>query len=194
MQYRLVAPVFLQEDIKKSKFLVYASPIQNEADVFTFFEQHRQLAATHHCWAFKIGLNYRFNDDGEPSGTAGKPILSAIETQHCDEVAVLVIRYFGGVKLGTGGLIRAYGGCANRCLKQAQFEPIILRKLFRTSCVYSQWAIIENEIKQKQAIIESLDFSSFSVNIILSLTAEQAFDLALLIKNVTKGQSELNEL
>lgn len=196
MSYKLTEPLFWQEEIKKSKFIVHASPIQNEADAFAFFELQHDSQATHCCWAFKCGQNYRFNDDGEPSGTAGKPILSAIEGQNCDEIAVLVIRYFGGIKLGVGGLMRAYGGSASRCLQQEQahYVPIILRELYQTSCLYSQWAIIENELKNTQAIVESLDFNSFSVDMILSLTSEQALHLSQFVQNVTKGRSELKAL
>ncbi|MFC6616804.1 IMPACT family protein [Deinococcus radiophilus] len=75
--------------------------------------------ATHHCWAYRIGELYRFNDDGEPGGTAGAPILRAIEGQGVQHVMVIVVRYYGGVKLGTGGLVRAYGGAAAECLRTA---------------------------------------------------------------------------
>ena len=80
-----------------------------------FFAANSDPEATHNCWAYKIGQEYRFNDDGEPGGTAGRPILQAIEGQGMDRVAVLVVRWFGGVKLGAGGLVRAYGGCAANC-------------------------------------------------------------------------------
>ena len=73
--------------------------------------------ATHHCWAYRIGPAYRFGDDGEPGGTAGAPILRAIEGQGVDRVMVVVVRFYGGVKLGTGGLARAYGGTAAECLR-----------------------------------------------------------------------------
>ena len=72
-----------------------------------FFAANSDPEATHNCWAYKIGQEYRFNDDGEPGGTAGRPILQAIEGQGMDRVAVLVVRWFGGVKLGAGGLVRA---------------------------------------------------------------------------------------
>ncbi|PNY82849.1 IMPACT family protein [Deinococcus koreensis] len=79
--------------------------------------------ATHHCWAYQIGPLYRFSDDGEPGGTAGAPILRAIQGQGLDHVMVVVVRFYGGVKLGTGGLVRAYGGTAAECLRTAgRFE------------------------------------------------------------------------
>ncbi len=109
-----------REEIRKSRFITLATPISSPADAQAFFEQHSDLNATHNCWAWKLGAQYRSTDDGEPGGTAGRPILAAIEAQDCDQVAVLVIRWYGGIQLGTGGLARAYGGGANKCLQAAE--------------------------------------------------------------------------
>ncbi|NLJ62757.1 MAG: YigZ family protein, partial [Alcaligenaceae bacterium] len=119
MLYQLDDIYHYEEDIKKSRFLAIAAPVQSASDAMAFLEQHSVPDATHNCWAYKIGDEYRFNDDGEPGGTAGRPMLQAIEGQSCDRVVVLVIRWFGGVKLGTGGLVRAYGGVAASCLRLA---------------------------------------------------------------------------
>ncbi|XP_017242331.1 uncharacterized protein LOC108214695 [Daucus carota subsp. sativus] len=108
-----------QMEIKKSKFIAIAAPLFDDSSALTFLSQVRQTRASHNCWAYKVGDQYRSNDDGEPSGTAGKPIYSAIESSGLDRVMVVVIRYFGGIKLGTGGLVRAYGGVASECLRSA---------------------------------------------------------------------------
>ncbi|KAL1823490.1 hypothetical protein ACET3Z_010268 [Daucus carota] len=108
-----------QMEIKKSKFIAIAAPLFDDSSALSFLSQVRQTRATHNCWAYKVGDQYRSNDDGEPSGTAGKPIYSAIESSGLDRVMVVVIRYFGGIKLGTGGLVRAYGGVASECLRSA---------------------------------------------------------------------------
>jgi putative IMPACT (imprinted ancient) family translation regulator len=86
----------------------------------SFIGEIRDPDATHNCWAYRIGPTYRFSDDGEPAGTAGRPILTAIERQGIDHAVVVVTRYFGGIKLGAGGLARAYGGTAAACLRGAQ--------------------------------------------------------------------------
>lgn len=80
-----------REDIRKSRFITLAGPISSAADAMSFIERHSDLAATHNCWAWKLGGQYRSNDDGEPGGTAGRPILAAIEAQDCDQVVVLVM-------------------------------------------------------------------------------------------------------
>ncbi|KAK1303069.1 hypothetical protein QJS10_CPB12g01411 [Acorus calamus] len=108
-----------EKEIKKSRFIAIASPINDEQSAHSFLNEVRDTRATHNCWAYKLGDQYRSNDDGEPSGTAGKPIYSAINSSGIDMVIVVVIRYFGGIKLGTGGLVRAYGGVASDCLKLA---------------------------------------------------------------------------
>ncbi|XP_060970321.1 uncharacterized protein LOC133037320 [Cannabis sativa] len=111
--------VSFEKEIKKSKFIAIAGPISDEQSAFSFLSQVRDPRATHNCWAYKVGDQYRSNDDGEPSGTAGKPIHSAIASSGIDRVMVVVIRYFGGIKLGTGGLVRAYGGVTSECLRNA---------------------------------------------------------------------------
>src|SRR5690606_41573561 len=110
MTYTLSGTAQYEENIKKSRFLALAAPVASALEAMAFFANHHVADATHNCWAYRIGQEYRFNDDGEPGGTAGRPILQAIEGQQCDRVAVLVIRWFGGIKLGSGGLVRAYGG------------------------------------------------------------------------------------
>ncbi|GLU20546.1 hypothetical protein SLE2022_367390 [Rubroshorea leprosula] len=111
--------VTFEKEIKKSKFIAIAGSISNEQSAQSFLSQVRDPRATHNCWAYKVGDQYRSNDDGEPSGTAGKPIHSAIVSSGLDRIMVVVIRHFGGIKLGTGGLVRAYGGVASECLRNA---------------------------------------------------------------------------
>lgn len=110
------------EVIDNSEFLAYARRADSPEEALTFLAELKEKYpdATHHCWAYRIGDLYRFNDDGEPGGTAGAPILRAIEGQGLQHVMVVVVRYYGGVKLGTGGLARAYGGAAAEVLRSAQ--------------------------------------------------------------------------
>ncbi|EPS64789.1 hypothetical protein M569_09990, partial [Genlisea aurea] len=108
-----------EREIKKSKFIAVAASVSDERSAFSFLSEVSDPRATHNCWAYKIGDQSRSNDDGEPSGTAGKPIHSAILSSRLDRIMVVVIRYFGGIKLGTGGLVRAYGGVAAECLRNA---------------------------------------------------------------------------
>ena len=121
----LAQPYRHAEVIENSEFLAYARRADTPEEALAYLAELRAKYpdATHHCWAYRIGELYRFNDDGEPGGTAGAPILRAIEGQGVQHVMVIVVRYYGGVKLGTGGLVRAYGGAAAECLRTApRFE------------------------------------------------------------------------
>lgn len=128
MPFTISSPVQFEEEIKKSRFLAIAAPVDNEQAVKDFLETYKDHSTTHQCWAWKIGHQIRFNDDGEPSGTAGRPILATIEGNELTNVIVLVNRWYGGIKLGTGGLVRAYGGCAGQCLLLAEKVEVIEKK------------------------------------------------------------------
>lgn len=121
-----------EEVIKKSKFLVFAARAKTFDDAMAYLKKVEDLKATHNCWAWKSTTTFRISDDGEPSGTAGRPILTAIEAMQLTDVVVIVTRYFGGVKLGTGGLIRAYHGVAKNALQLAElydYIPVVTLKI-----------------------------------------------------------------
>lgn len=109
---------------KGSKFLAFAYPVSSEEEINVFREQLKKSYhdARHHCFAWRLGANmdrFRVNDDGEPSGSAGKPILGQIQSHDLTNVLIIVVRYFGGTLLGVGGLIRAYRSAASDALDQA---------------------------------------------------------------------------
>ena len=121
----LAGPVDHTLEVKQSRFIAHAAPV-DDADAAAAFMQRVHVAdATHNCWAWRIGDAYRSSDNGEPAGTAGRPILAAIDGQGFDRVAVVVVRWYGGIKLGAGGLVRAYGGCAAECLRTAPRLPLV---------------------------------------------------------------------
>lgn len=121
----LAGPGRYEEVIRRSRFVAHAARVRSEAETLAFYESVADPQATHNCWAWQLDGRQRCNDDGEPGGTAGRPILAAIEGHGLDRVMVVVTRYFGGVKLGVGGLKRAYGGCAARCLDRARSVEIV---------------------------------------------------------------------
>ncbi len=110
---------------KKSKFIAFAIPVKNVEEIKTETEKFRKkyYDARHVCWAYMLGADrkeFRANDDGEPSGTAGKPILGQINSNELTDILVIVVRYFGGIKLGTSGLISAYKGAAVEAIANAE--------------------------------------------------------------------------
>src|SRR5262249_28594097 len=111
-----------RQKIERSEFLGIAFPIASEDEFFAELQriQKQHFDATHHCWAFRLHERSRSSDAGEPSGTAGKPILTAIEGAELFETGIVVVRWYGGVKLGTGGLSRAYRETAAATLRHAK--------------------------------------------------------------------------
>lgn len=177
-----------REEIRKSRFITLAAPISTPADAQAFIEQHSDLAATHNCWAWKIGEQYRSSDDGEPGGTAGRPILAAIEAQDCDQVAVLVIRWYGGIQLGTGGLARAYGGGANKCLQQAPKRLLVSRTELKCSCSFSELALLKLRISEADGLILAEEFTANGVDIRLALGAAQIDSVQSQLADLSRGR------
>lgn len=143
----LAASARIEVEIKRSRFIAHAARVDKLAETLSFYESVADPSASHNCWAWKLDHRYRFNDDGEPASTAGKPIWSSIDGKGLDHVMVVVTRYFGGIKLGVGGLVRAYGGSASRCIDQAgivEIKPTV-------SCV------IEAEFKWTGQLYTALD-------------------------------------
>ncbi|OTQ32909.1 thymidylate synthase [Gilliamella apicola] len=191
MPYTLAIPTELTEEIKKSRFIVNAAPVTSADQAAQFIDTISDPNATHNCWAWKIGQQYRFNDDGEPTSTAGRPILSAIEGQDCDQIVVVVTRYFGGIKLGTGGLIRAYGGSTSHCLQQATLIELIARITLQFHCYYNEWPIIENRLKELDVIIENQEFDAEGVKVSIAITKDNSLILNKNISDITRGRVKI---
>ena len=193
MPFTIASQVTFEEEIKKSRFQAIAVPVANEQDVKDFLEISKDISTTHQCWAWKIGNNVRFNDDGEPSGTAGRPILATIEGNELSYILVLVNRWYGGVKLGTGGLVRAYGGCAGQCLLLAEKIELIEKKKVSFSCQFNEWAIFQYELNQQQIEFQQ-DYTATGVDVIALLQIHQIEPLSLKIQDVTRGREQLKVL
>lgn len=190
MPFTIASQVSFEEDIKKSRFQAIAVPVENEQAVKDFLETHKDLTTTHQCWAWKIGHNVRFNDDGEPSGTAGRPILATIEGNELTNILVLVNRWYGGIKLGTGGLVRAYGGCAGQCLLLAEKIELIEKKKVNFACQFNEWSIFQYELNQQQIEFKQ-DYTATGVQVEALLQIHQIEPLSLKIQDVTRGREQL---
>lgn len=188
----LVSVSTARQEIKKSRFVAFAGPVADEAAAKSFIEEHTDHTAGHNCWAWRVGQNYRFNDDGEPSGTAGKPILSAIDGQSLDGVAVVVTRWFGGILLGSGGLIRAYGGTAALCLRDADKVELIEMTAATITCDFSDLALVQARLAaQPGARIVDQAFTSTGAKLAVSVPASTAEDVARLILDLTSGRATM---
>jgi uncharacterized YigZ family protein len=137
----IAAPAFYLIKEKGSKFYGFAFPVKDENDIKTHLEELRNLhpKATHHCYAWRLGTDghqFRANDDGEPTNTAGKPILGQIDAFEITNCLVVSVRYFGGTKLGVSGLISAYKNSAKETLSKAEILVFELYQPFKISCTY----------------------------------------------------------
>ena len=155
----------VEEIIKKSRFIGIISPCQSEPEALLLLKNlHlRYPDASHIVYAYRIqspdGLICRFHDAGEPSGTAGKPIFQHLEGKQLINLIVVVIRYFGGVKLGAGGLTRAYGNVAKQVIEAADLIDYVEFAELRLSLEYSQLQALEYQLKKLDGSIIGQDFS-----------------------------------
>ena len=186
--HTLSAPAELGVDIRKSRFLVRASPAGSAADAMAFLSAAGDALATHNCWAYRVGQHYRFNDDGEPGGTAGRPILQAIDGQKLDRVAVLVTRWYGGIKLGAGGLARAYGGSAAECLRVAPREPIVERTTVRVDCDFAAVAVVQNRCRDLDVDVLDVQFNAGGARLLLRVATTAVDALRDLVRDLTRGR------
>ncbi len=183
-----------QEEIKKSRFLALAAPVESAEQALAFVREVSDADATHNCWAYRIGQDYRFNDDGEPGGTAGRPILQAIEGQGMDRVVVGVTRWFGGIKLGAGGLVRAYGGTAAECLRRAERVPIVAMARLAVHCDFAELALLKARLKELQAEVEQEVFGADGVQLQLRLPDSHVAEAQLRVSDISRGRSTAKRL
>ncbi|MDH0748077.1 IMPACT family protein [Pseudomonas sp. GD03842] len=188
MPFTLVGPCEFREEIRKSRFITLAAPIVKPSDAQSFIERNSDPNATHNCWAWKLGPQYRSTDDGEPGGTAGRPILAAIEAQDFDQVVVLVIRWYGGIQLGTGGLARAYGGGANKCLQQAARSPLVNRVPLSFECTFSELALVKLRLSELNGLVEEEHFTAVGVELSIAIGPEQITTYQRQLSDISRGR------
>jgi uncharacterized YigZ family protein len=173
---------------KKSKFIAHLMPHHLFDEVMNRLKNEHPKAR-HHVYAYRYLNEFdqiveNSSDDGEPRGTSGKPSLAVLAGNELINTAVIIVRYFGGVKLGTGGLVRAYGDSVNEVIKIAEFfeyEKLIAKTLV---CDYSELSKLEYLLNQESINIKSKEFSS-NIELIIELTNEQFKDIkALLSRNI----------
>lgn len=178
-----------EELIKKSLFVGVCARVHSTEDFNQFLAQHQDLNATHNCWAYRMGDEYRFNDDGEPSGTAGKPILAAIDGAGFNHIAALVIRYYGGIKLGTGGLARAYGGTIAKNLQQAKYTHHVPMQSLDIQLPFEYTQALFNLTADNQGKINQQNFNVEGVHCEVSIPKKHLKSFKSALQNISKGQA-----
>ena len=177
---------------KGSKFYSYAFPLQNEDEVKEIIghlkKEHH--SARHHCYAWRLGtenIRFRANDDGEPSSTAGKPILGQLQSFELTNTLIVVVRYFGGTLLGVSGLINAYRNAASDALNNTEILEKVIEKKYKVSFTYNELNEVMQIIKQKNYNIQSTDFQE-SCSLIFSVRKSEAENAENTFNNLYKVQ------
>ena len=183
--------------VKHSKFIAFCSAVANddEAEAFVKAVKKRYTDATHAPYAYLLGERSersRASDDGEPSGTSGIPILEAIKNSGLTNTAVVVVRYFGGIKLGTGGLARAYADAALAALSAAGKRAFDKCAVFVISCDYGLISTVQNQIYAFNGVVQNADYTGGAVlTVAVPAIKKEAFLVAL--ADATSGRATQEE-
>ncbi|MBC7990556.1 MAG: YigZ family protein, partial [Luteimonas sp.] len=164
------------------------APVTSAEAALAFVAAVSQADATHNCWAYRVGAGYRSSDNGEPAGTAGRPILAAIDGQGMDQVVAVVTRWYGGIKLGVGGLVRAYGGAAAECLRRGERRPLLAMTRLGLACGFADSAEVHAAIAAFDAIKLEERFGADGVHFALYLPAAHADALKLRLRDATRDR------
>jgi uncharacterized YigZ family protein len=195
MPYSIAAPVHFELVIKKSRFIACVQPMPDRAGaqqlVAGLRAQHP--GAAHVCWALLAGGQSAAVDDGEPSGTAGRPMLDVLRHQDLEGVLATVVRYFGGVKLGAGGLVRAYTDSVAQALLQAQKVPIIKLQAMRCTAPYAMEGMVRRELDAAGARLLEVAHGD-EVQFDFSLPVQDAAALRTRLDNAGHGRIGWPEL
>ncbi len=188
----LAAPHELEVEIKKSRFLARAAHVDSPEAADAQREAWSIADATHNCWAWRIGERLRFSDDGEPGGTAGRPILGAIEGQGVDQVLVVVTRWFGGIKLGAGGLVRAYGGTAASCLREAERREIWPTVELRVALPFDGVSALYPLLERFEADRDDEQYTAQGVEVTVRLQTRHQAEFQRALIDATRGKAQVD--
>ncbi|ANE46346.1 hypothetical protein SY83_08715 [Paenibacillus swuensis] len=197
-QYKTVLQQGEQEIIiKKSRFIGQAKPVETEEDALQFIEEikKKHWNATHNCSAYLIGERDQFqkaSDDGEPNGTAGKPILEVMKHQGLKNTVIVVTRYFGGIMLGAGGLVRAYTDGAVAAIEAAGPIEMVLHQEVRVEVEYTWLGKLENELRNRGVRTGETEFTDKVMISCLPL-AEDTDAFCAWMTDLTQGQGALTK-
>ena len=198
MSYRSVfAPSTYEKVIERSRFIADCAHAESEEEARAFLAQvrARHPLATHVCYAFvadKAGNLLRFSDDGEPQGTAGMPILEVLRSKKLRETVLSVTRYFGGIKLGAGGLVRAYAGTAAEALAQADVREYRLCRTLYASVGYELFDALKKFLALHGAAVQGTEYAG-DVTVALSVEEQEAAGLAAAMQDFLAGRVRIRE-
>ena len=182
---------------KKSLFIGYSAIVKNEEEAQKVIKERKKMFsdATHNVYAYVIGDGavFRYSDDGEPQGTSGMPTLNAIRKSGITDVCVVITRYFGGILLGAGGLVRAYSTAASMALEAGGVSVFEEYEEYRAVCHYQDYDKLQNLLSFHDVIIDRTDFTS-EVTVSFAVTSDNAEKLKLNINESFAGKLKIEKL
>ncbi|MCF8570753.1 IMPACT family protein [Gordonia sp. HY002] len=180
--------------IKKSRFIATLAPVASPEEAATLVDRVPSDGANHVCWAYLIGAEphqvSRSSDAGEPAGTAGPPILAALTGRNVVNAAIVVVRYFGGVKLGAGGLIRAYGGSATAVLDAAPLRDAVLSSVIRLTVPVDEAGRVATDLRS-MGVVRSTEYGPVAVEFVVQVPVDAEAGLRDHVLSVTSGAAEI---
>jgi len=195
MEYFSIADIKTCEITEKSsKFIAYAYPVNQLEEIKQIFENLKKNhpKSRHVCCAYRLGFDqnvFRTVDDGEPSGTAGKPILGQIDKLHLTNIAIFVVRYFGGILLGTGGLIKAYKTASQMCLESCAIIEINRLSNFKITCGFAQAQSFLNQLKLFHGKLLEMNTDSLGNELLIEISSKTAAEYFKQIKSILDKNS-----
>ena len=189
--------IAVETEVKKSRFITCLAPAASRAEALEYIQTIRKKYpdANHHCTAFVAGppqgsAAIAFDDDGEPSGTAGKPMLNVLMHKDIGEIVAVVVRYFGGIKLGAGGLVRAYSGAVQAACEQLPLTRRVSLREGALSCDYAQEQMVRHILEQQKIQLQDCQYSE---QVVMTVAAPGALCDALSnqMMEASRGQIEI---
>lgn len=190
----LAGPAAFELEAKRSRFLARATSVDSPEAALAWLQSVADPQATHNCWAYRIGADYRSSDDGEPGGSAGRPILAAIEGQGLDQVVVVVTRWYGGTNLGVGGLIRAYGGAAAECLRTAARRELVPWCEAELACGFELANAVHGLLAEFGGQKLEEDFATSGLRLRVRLPDYTIDPLAARLRDISRGAASLHRI
>ncbi|MFC7062459.1 YigZ family protein [Halobacillus seohaensis] len=183
----------LEITVQKSRFIGYIKRCETEEEAKSFIQsiKKKHQDATHNCSAYMIGehdLIQKANDDGEPSGTAGVPMLEVLKKMELKDTAVVVTRYFGGIKLGAGGLIRAYSSTTSEAIRSIGVVNRELMQTMKVKADYSLLGKLENELRNSKYQIQRIEYLD-NVEVYIYVNSQEIEEFCTWVTNLTNGKS-----
>jgi len=192
--------ISFSEEIKKSRFITYLAPVASKQAALDYLHSIKELhkEARHHCWAYvaaspKDSVLMGCSDDGEPKGTAGKPMMALLQGSNVGEIMAVVVRYSGGIKLGTGGLVRAYSNGIQQLLPQIETREKRFYQQYQVSCDYGQMSQLESLLVPGVGHVVHVEYQAL-VDAIIEIDLEQTELFLKKLQALTQGRVNVNKI